>query len=43
MHLANYRNLRLPIDSFNEPFYFPIVTCLLVSIAISLLFWLLTR
>jgi hypothetical protein len=27
----------------NVSFYFPIVTCLLVSIAISLLFWLLTR
>jgi Protein of unknown function (DUF2905) len=27
----------------NVSFYFPIVTCVLVSIAISLLFWLLTR
>ena len=38
---------RLPGDivlrSGNITFYFPLVTCLLISIALSLLFWLMRR
>jgi hypothetical protein len=38
---------RLPGDIVHEgehgTFYFPIVTCLLLSIGLSLLFWLLSR
>jgi hypothetical protein len=38
---------RLPGDVVHEgertTFYFPIVTCLLLSVGLSLLFWLLSR
>jgi hypothetical protein len=42
-----FRLGRLPGDFVHEgehtTFYFPIVTCLLLSVGLSLLFWLLSR
>jgi len=42
-----FRLGRLPGDIVHEgehsTFYFPIVTCLLLSVALSLLFWLFSR
>ena len=42
-----FRLGRLPGDIVHEgertTFYFPIVTCLLLSVALSLLFWLISR
>lgn len=42
-----FRLGRLPGDIVHEgkhtTFYFPIVTCLLLSVGLSLLFWLLSR
>jgi hypothetical protein len=42
-----FRPGRLPGDVVHEgqhtTFYFPIVTCLLLSVGLSLLFWLLSR
>jgi hypothetical protein len=42
-----FRLGRLPGDIFHKgehtTFYFPIVTCLLISVGLSLLFWLLSR
>jgi hypothetical protein len=42
-----FRPGRLPGDVVHEgqhtAFYFPIVTCLLLSVGLSLLFWLLSR
>jgi hypothetical protein len=42
-----FRLGRLPGDIVHKgehtTFYFPIVTCLLLSVGLSLLFWLLTR
>ena len=42
-----FRPGRLPGDIVHEgehtTFYFPIVTCLLLSVGLSLLFWLLAR
>jgi Protein of unknown function (DUF2905) len=33
----------IPIELGNFTFYFPIVTCLIVSIVLSLVFWLMNR
>jgi Protein of unknown function (DUF2905) len=42
-----FRLGRLPGDIVHEgehsTFYFPIVTCLLLSVGLSLLFWIITR